>query len=111
MVTPTLELVSYVSTDNQIPTLSGTLKNDYNIQGNIASNDMWAETLCISYYLESRYFGLTKSSDNTSMEEELESNNIDYYFLWGAGDNLTLSNYKEITGNRIKNLRIYSRGN
>ncbi|MDY9922814.1 hypothetical protein [Methanobacterium sp.] len=110
MVTPTYELVSYVSTDNQIPVLSDTLKNDYNIQGNIASNDMWAETLCISYYLGARYFGLTKNS-NYPMEEELESNHIDYYFVWGADDGIILSNYKEITGNRIKNLRIYSRLN
>lgn len=109
MVTPTIELVSYVSSDSQIPTLSINLKNDYQIIGNIASNEMWAETLCISYYLESRYFGLTKNSSQASLEEELESNNIDYYFLWLAPDDLALSNYQEITGNRIKNLKIYSR--
>ena len=111
VVTPTIELVSYVGSDNQIPTLSSNLKNDYQIKGNIASNDMWAETLSISYYLESRYFGLTKNSSQASLEEELESNNIDYYFQWSVPDELTLSNYQEITGNRIKNLKIYSRLN
>lgn len=111
MVTPTIELVSYVGSDNQIPTLSSNLKNDYQIKGNIASNDRWAETLSISYYLESRYFGLTKNSTPASLEEELESNNIDYYFQWSVPDELTLSNYQEITGNRIKNLKIYSRLN
>jgi hypothetical protein len=108
MVTPTVELVSYVSSDGQIPALSSNLKNDYHIQGNIASNDRWAETLSISYYLESHYYGLT-ANNSSSLEEELESNNIDYYFAWSAPDNFVLSNYQEITGNRIKDLKIYSR--
>lgn len=111
MVTPTMELAAYVSTDNQIPNLSSTLKNDYHLRGNIASNDRWPDTLSISYYLESRYFGLTNNSNPASLEEELESNNIDYYFQWSAPDDLVLSNYQEITGNKIKNLRIYSRLN
>ena len=111
MVTPTMELAAYVSTDNHIPNLSSTLKNDYHIRGNIASNDMWPETLSISYYLESRYFGLTNNSNPASLEEELESHNIDYYFLWSDTDELVLSNYQEITGNKIKNLKIYSRLN
>jgi hypothetical protein len=108
MVTPTVELVSYVSSDGQIPALSSNLKNDYHIQGNIASNDRWAETLSISYYLESHYYGLT-ANNPSSLEEELESNSIDYYFVWSAPDNFVLSNYQEITGNKIKDLKIYSR--
>jgi hypothetical protein len=111
MVTPTMELATYIGSDSQIPDLSSTLKNDYQIKGNIASNDRWAETLSISYYLESRYFGLTHNSTPASLEEELESNNIDYYFMWSVPDEITLSNYQEITGNRIKNLKIYSRLN
>jgi hypothetical protein len=112
MVTPFIQLASYVGSDNQIPVLSSTLKNEYQIQGNIASNDNWAGTLSISYYLQSKYFGLTMENTNsTSLEEELLSHNIDYYFVWGASDNLTLFNYKEITGNKINNLTIYSRRN
>jgi len=111
MVTPTIELATYVSSDSMIPDLSSTLKNDYHLRGNIASNDRWPDTLSISYYLESRYFGLTNNSSQASLEDELESNNIDYYFLWSSPDDLALSNYQEITGNRIKNLKIYSRLN
>lgn len=111
MVTPTIELATYLGNDSQIPDLSSTLKNNYHLRGNIASNDRWPETLSISYYLESRYFGLTNSSSPASLEEELESNNIDYYFLWSSPDDLALSNYQEITGNKIKNLKIYSRLN
>lgn len=112
VVTPILELTVYASSDHPIPELSATLKNEYHIQGNIASNNNWGETVCISYYLESKYFGLTKNNSNSStLNEELVSNNIDYYFLWGADYNLNLSSYKEITGNKIKNLKIYSKLN
>jgi hypothetical protein len=83
VVAPILELTVYASSDHPIPELSATLKNEYHIQGNIASNNNWGETVCISYYLESKYFGLTKNNSNSStLNEELVSNNIDYYFLW-----------------------------
>lgn len=110
MVMPTYGLISYVSTDYEVSTLSKTLKNNYKIHGNIASNDNWAGTLCISYYLEAKYFGLTKQTDNfTYLENELKANDIDYYFVWNEQNNIILSDYREITGGKIKDLRIYSR--
>jgi len=110
MLTPTYELISYAGADHEIPALSKTLKNNYEIQGNIASNDNWAGTLCISYYLEAKYFGLTKKTDNlTYLENELKANDIDYYFVWNEQNNIILSDYREITGGKIKDLRIYSR--
>jgi hypothetical protein len=108
MITPIMEIGGFVGSGDQLLSVGVTLRNEYNLQGNIASNDRWADTMSLSYYLGSRYFGVTKKSNQTSLEQELELNNIDYYFVWGGGDELTFNRYQEITGNKIKNLRIYS---
>ena len=87
---------------------SQNLKKDYNIQGNIASNDQWEPTNRISFYLDSQYYGLPKNTTNSvELEEELVMNNINYYFVWGNSDKVELITYKEITNDRIAGLKIY----
>ncbi|MEN6551799.1 MAG: hypothetical protein ABFC34_02815, partial [Methanobacterium sp.] len=90
--------------------LSQSLATDYGVHGNIASNDEWELTLHLSYYLTSNYYGITKNATNSNdVQKQLENNNIDYYFVWNQPDNLSLTDYKEITNNRIKELKIYAR--
>lgn len=109
VIQPAYELVMFSSTDDSIVNLSSVLKTDYGIHGNIASNANWGEMLVISYYLNSKYYGLTKNKDSSiEIERELQNNGINYYFVWNNND-LKLSGYKEITGGRIKNLRIFLR--
>ncbi len=92
--------------------LSQTLGNDYGINGNIASNGEWGGTLDISYYLNSKYYGITKNTTNINdLQKELRDNNIVYYFVWGTNSDLQFSDYKEIFNDKIICLKIYSRIN
>lgn len=98
------------SDDNEAYNLSNTLKNDYEINGNIASNFEWENTLYISYYLNSKYYGVTKKTNNSAdLQKELDDNHIDYYLVWDTKEIPKLSNYKEITKDKIKGLKIYSK--
>lgn len=110
ILSPVYGLITYPQTDGE--QLTKTLKNDFGIQGTIASNDRWSETNKISYYLDSQYYGLPKNVNNSSqLENELLINNITYYFVWGDSSNLTLLNYKEITHGKIQGLKIYAHNN
>ncbi|MEN6551687.1 MAG: hypothetical protein ABFC34_02245, partial [Methanobacterium sp.] len=107
---PAYELFIYPSTDSSGYVLSKTLKNDYGIHGNIASNNLWGETLEVTYYLNSRYYGLPKNTNNSQeLQNELEASSIDYYFVWGDSNNVNLSDYREITNGKIQGLKIYQR--
>ncbi len=89
---------------------SETLEYTYNVHGNLASNNEWEITDYIAYYTGSKYYGETKSSSNINdLKRELESNNIDYYIVWGKSDeNAYLSHYfKEITNGKVKYLKVY----
>ena len=99
--------------------LAQTIKNDYQVQGNIASNrewehfpihNSWHKTFRMSYWLDSKYFGQTEAeiSDN-DLVDELRKFNIDYYFIWGKSQNIPqfLSKYREVTSGEYPDLKIY----
>ncbi len=110
VIQPVFELFLFSNPENSAYNLSKTLRTDYGIQGNIASNDKWGEMTTISYYLNARYFGLTKNTnDSVELKRELLGNDIDYYFVWNNNETILLTDYKEITGGRIEDLRIYAR--
>jgi hypothetical protein len=102
--------IAISSNDNSAYTISNTLKNDYNVHGNIASNLNEFNSISISYYLNSKYYGLTNETKNlVDLQKELEYNNIDYYFVWDNMNITNLSGYEEITNGKIKGLNIYSK--
>lgn len=110
VILPIINLVQFVDLEAGNYKLSQTLATDYGIHGNIASNGEWESTLHLSYYLNSKYYGITKNTVNSKdIQRELETNAIDYYFVWDQSNNLNLTDYKEITNNRIKGLKVYSR--
>ena len=110
IIMPTLELVQNVNAYENTYELSKTLQTDYNIHGNIASNDNWEISIFLAYYSNSKYYGITKKMDGVNgLQDELKANNIDYYLVWGDSNNIQLSNYTEINDGKIKNLRIYKR--
>lgn len=110
VIFPIINLVQLVDLEEGNYKLSQTLATDYVIHGNIASNGEWEATLHLSYYLTSEYYGVTKNTANSNdIQRELETNAIDYYFVWDQSANLNLTDYKEIKNNRIKRLKIYSR--
>jgi hypothetical protein len=108
---PLEELILNINAGKDTYSLSRILKNQYNIQGNIASNKKWDRSLLLSYYLNCKYYG-EADNDTTGkdLQVELSGNNIDYYLVWdGSKDgSQTLSNYLEITSGEISGLRIYS---
>ena len=105
---PVLELITYPKEDVNSYSLSKLLEKDYHVHGKIASDDLWEQTNRISFYLNSQYYGLPKNINNSQeLENELEMNNINYYFVWGSYD-IQFLTYKEITNGEIQDLRIYS---
>ena len=104
-------LIQTVNMGEGTHNLSQTLKVDYGVHGNIASDDEWEKTLHISYYLNAKYYGITKNATNSNdLQRELENNNINYYLVWdNQNNNLDLEDYREITHGNIQGLRIYSR--
>jgi len=111
---PLCELISYPDSDNSTFALSKTLKDDYSIHGNIASNTQWGKTNEISFLLNTQYYSLPKNTTNlTELENELMANKINYYFVWGNSKDMNsinyndLTNYKEITNGKIEGLKIY----
>ncbi|MCE7697962.1 MAG: hypothetical protein K8E24_003700 [Methanobacterium paludis] len=116
---PIYELNLFANSSDKVYILSNSLKDDYGIHGNIASNhegdkdiasEQWGEMLCISYYSHCKYYGLTKKTeDSNELQRELDANNIDYYFVWDNSNNITLSGYREITNGKMQDLKIYAR--
>ncbi len=83
--------------------------NNYNVHGNIASDDNWDRGDYLAYYLNSRYYGVTiNNSDVSSVTKQLNDYKIDYYL---ASNNYTstIPGFEEITEGRIPNLKIYHR--
>jgi hypothetical protein len=105
---PALELFSYPTNESDSYSLIKTLKENYNIHGNIASNTNWEETNTISFLLKNKYYGLPNNTANLSeLENELTTNNINYYFVWGDSSDVNLTWYKEVTNSKIQGLKIY----
>ena len=106
---PAVGLITYPIEDVNSYSLSEVLETDYHIHGNIASNDLWEQTNRISFYLNSQYYGLPKNINNSQeLENELKRNDIDYYFVWGNSSFVNMTTYKEITNNKLHDLKIYS---
>lgn len=111
IITPLNGLITGYDINKDTYQLGETLKTNYNLQGNIASNNQWGLTLYLVYYAKCTYYGQTKEIANyNDLKKELITNNIDYYIVWGdSKENTYLSKYfKEITHGNINDLRIYS---
>lgn len=86
--------IYYLSSDfgvyKNIYDISLDLKS-HGIKGNLASNDQWEIMDYYGYYLDSKYYGMTKKMSDAELKENLISNKIDYYFIWGdSSSNLDL---------------------
>ena len=108
ILVPVICLVQFVNVGEGTYNLSQSLATDYGMHGNIASDGNWERTLILSYYLNSKYYGITRNAtDSNDVQKQLEDNNIDYYFVWNQPAKLNLTDYKEITNTKIKGLKIY----
>jgi hypothetical protein len=92
--------------------------DQFNIQGNIASNreyvsthDAWHKTFRLAYWLNGRYYGQARENINDrELENDLKKHDIDYYFLWGESIYIPqfLNRYRELTRGAIQGLQIFS---
>jgi hypothetical protein len=98
-----------MDTGKDIYLLSESLKNQYGVQGNIATNDQLIDTQYLSFYMNTTSFGQSRK-DITDRELELQllRYGIDYYLVWGDSTP-NLAGYTEITQGRIKDLKIYKK--
>lgn len=94
ILSPTITLINY-SNNKAIYTVSENLKDEYKIQGNIASDSLALQTLHLSYYLDSPFYGSTDTYSQ-ELEKGLEENDIDYYLVWNPTKKINLAHYKEI---------------
>lgn len=92
--------------------LAKELKENYNIQGNIATNARWGDTLQVAYNLKYNFntpiydYGMTqKGQSDEAVLNELKAHNITYFFVWGESSGFF--NYKDITDGRVPDLKIY----
>lgn len=107
---PVYGIITNASNDDSIYKVSNALKNDYGVHGNIASDGNWGIMICTSYFMNAKYYGITKKTNNSAdLQRELENNNIDYYFIWETSDDLQLTNYSEMNIGKNHNFRIYSK--
>lgn len=112
-IQPVIDVASYYAAPNEnLYSQSNILKEDYGVGGNIASNDEWMKMYTLSYYINGKYYGITKKTNSKKeLQEELENNNIKYYFVWDKIESLNLSDYHEISNGKIEGLRIYELNN
>lgn len=108
---PALEMSHFANQKDVKYGISENLELNYNVHGNFAS-DEWDGALTIAYYLNSKYYGGTKKTDNaTLINQELINNNIDYYFVWNKSKVQTLNNYHVILNDTVDGLVVYKRNN
>lgn len=101
-----------LNTGKDIYTMSNTLKTQYGVHGNIATNDRLIDVQYLSFYLNTTSYGQAqKNITDGELQLQLDKYNIDYYFIWGDSTPHILAGYKEITEGKLKDLRIYSRIN
>ncbi|PYJ70501.1 MAG: hypothetical protein DME75_09180, partial [Verrucomicrobia bacterium] len=80
----------------------------YDIRGKVASDYRWGLTLEIAFYNNYKYYGTTGHGEGgRDVWEELQENDIDYYFVWDPKFKFG-SDSKEIINDEIKGLRVYS---
>ena len=111
VINPVNSLATNPNIGIEIYNLSETLKSNYGVHGNLASNSKWEISDYIAYYMGSKYYGKTKENESyEDLKNELKHNNIDYYFVWdNSKENNYLSHdFKEVTHGTIKSLRVYS---
>ncbi|MCE5214338.1 MAG: hypothetical protein LLF83_06415 [Methanobacterium sp.] len=106
---PINSLYINLNTGKDIYTLSNTLKTQYDVGGNIATDDHLIETQYLSFYLNTTCFGQSKKDiSSAELQSQLDKYKINYYLVWGNSTPF-LVGYTEITDGKIKNLRIYKR--
>ena len=97
---PIISLSNYAGASSGFYETSVDLKS-HGINGNIASSAQWEIMDYYSYYLDGKYYGITKNQTDVELKQTLVSNNIDYYFVWGD------SSSKDFLGENVYETRYF----
>lgn len=114
IIMPLTGLMQHKDGGKNIYDLANTVNGQYHIQGNIASNDGYMASMYMAYLWNSHYYGTSlknwETSSDSELENDLQAYDIDYYLYWGDSNynSDVLVKYREITGGKIKDLKIYS---
>lgn len=95
VVSPFITLYFNANSYGGIYELSEILRNDYQVQGNIASDSEALTSLYMSYLLDSSYTGAI-TTNTADLDSKLETNDVDYYLVWNTNDNVHPGCYTEI---------------
>lgn len=109
---PASYLVYNTHTGEDSYRLSNVLIDNYNIQGNVASNDKVVYMGFLEYYLNFTYYGQAKKDvADEELQNQFKKYDISYYFFWSSSNQnseFLSKNYPEITNGSIKGLKIYA---
>lgn len=114
LILPVTSLIQDKNSGKSTYDMANTIKTQYNIQGNMASNDEYLGSMYLAYLWNSNYYGTSQKNwhpiSDAELEKDLKTYNIDYYMVWGDSNSnkLLLSKYKDITDGKISNLKIYA---
>ncbi len=96
--------------------MAARLAHDFGVHGNLASNERWDASLFAAFHMQARYFGRVPPDERQNedlLTDALLRHGIDYYLDWGSEEQLSpgpfaAGRFPEVTGGRIKGLRIYA---
>jgi 4-amino-4-deoxy-L-arabinose transferase-like glycosyltransferase len=105
---PFFQMRAYSTGQNE-HSIGEKLKNDYHLQGNVASSSRWVDSLAVSFYAGIRYYGVPAPGSTALMRQELQRNQIRYLLVWsGDADNPDLrAGMPEINPGGLPGLRVF----
>lgn len=90
--TPIRRFLININQDKNIYDLSISLRGS-DVKGRIASNINWSNTSILSYYLDTKYFGMPiKDNTTKDIDQQLKDSEIDYYLEWNDVNNFNFGN-------------------
>ncbi|MFA6584030.1 MAG: hypothetical protein WCS77_07025 [Elusimicrobiaceae bacterium] len=137
LITPAANIAEAFGSGRQYFSSAGFIASRYGVEGNIASNSRWMESLYLTYWLNEFYrdktlagkplfaprhdSGYPKAGTRPpcykgqlkrlmtydAIYATLKEHGVDYLFVWGEPQ-FQLAQWREITGGSIKDLRIYT---
>ena len=110
---PAAQLVRDMNVGKDVHTMSRELRKLLDMRARAASSQNWRESLCLSYHLNLKYYGIPRPGiTERDLQSELRRNSIDYFFVWDEGRNYSryLSDYEEVTRGKVPGLHLYYLG-